>query len=80
MFCKKWIVSCYLKVLGTVQLVLLLIWQAPYLIYVSNWKRRQLRDRLRLITGRCILGMKNEFVHSKSSPLSLFEHIFCFSS
>lgn len=31
MFCKKWIVSCYLKVLGTVQLVLLLIWQAPYL-------------------------------------------------
>ncbi len=41
MFCKKWIVSCYLKVLGTVQLVLLLIWQAPYLIYVINWKRRQ---------------------------------------
>ena len=31
MFCKKWIVSCYLKGLGTVQLVLLLIWQAPYL-------------------------------------------------
>ena len=41
MFCKKWIVSCYLKVLGTVQLVLLLMWQAPYLIYVINWKRRQ---------------------------------------
>ena len=41
MFCKKWIVSCYLKVLGIVQLVLLLIWQAPYLIYVINWKRRQ---------------------------------------
>ena len=41
MFLKKWIVSCYLKVLGTVQLVLLLIWQAPYLIYVINWKRRQ---------------------------------------
>lgn len=41
MFCKKWIVSCYLKVLGTGQLVLLLIWQAPYLIYVINWKRRQ---------------------------------------
>ena len=41
MFCKKWIVSCYLKVLGTVQLVLLLIWQAPDLIYVINWKRRQ---------------------------------------
>ena len=41
MFCKKWIVSYYLKVLGTVQLVLLLIWQAPYLIYVINWKRRQ---------------------------------------
>lgn len=41
MFCKKWIVSCYLKVLGTVQLVLLLVWQAPYLIYVINWKRRQ---------------------------------------
>lgn len=41
MFLKKWIVSCYLKVLGTGQLVLLLIWQAPYLIYVINWKRRQ---------------------------------------
>ena len=41
MFCKKWIVSCYLKVLETGQLVLLLIWQAPYLIYVINWKRRQ---------------------------------------
>lgn len=40
MFCKKWIVSYYLKVLGTVQLVLLLIWKAPYLIYVINWKRR----------------------------------------
>ena len=41
MFLKKWIVSCYLKVLGTGQLVLVLIWQAPYLIYVINWKRRQ---------------------------------------
>ena len=41
MFLKKWIVSCYLKVLGTGQLVLMLIWQAPYLIYVINWKRRQ---------------------------------------
>ena len=41
MFCKKWIVSCYLKVLGTGQLVLVLIWQAPYVIYVINWKRRQ---------------------------------------
>ena len=41
MFLKKWIVSCYLKVWGTGQLVLMLIWQAPYLIYVINWKRRQ---------------------------------------
>ena len=41
MFLKKWIVSCYLKVLGTGQLVLVLIWQAPYVIYVINWKRRQ---------------------------------------
>ena len=41
MFCKKWIVSCYLKVLGTGQLVLVLIWQAPYVLYVIHWKRRQ---------------------------------------
>ena len=41
MFLKKWIVSCYLKVLGTGQLVLVLIWQVPYEIYVIKWKRRQ---------------------------------------